>query len=62
MLLFSSKRCMQVCFYRDKDSINRFIVVTVTEQGVTYGEPMAVPTRWDFKVMQNPTKFSPGSW
>lgn len=53
---------VQVCFYRDKDSINRFIIVTVTEQGVTYSEPMAVPTKWDFKIMQNPTKFSPGSW
>lgn len=51
-----------MCFYRDKDSINRFIMVTVTEQGVTFGEPMAVPTKWDFKIMQNPTKFSPGSW
>ena len=53
---------VQVCFYRDKDSINRFIMVTVTPQGVTFDEPIAVPTKWDFKVMQNPTRWTPGAW
>lgn len=58
----TTRRRVQVCFYRDKDSINRFIMVTVTPQGVKFDEPIAVPTKWDFKVMQNPTRWTPGAW
>ena len=53
---------MQVCFYRDKDSINRFAIVHVTKDGVTFGEPIAVPTTWNYKIMQDPTKFTPAAW
>lgn len=53
---------LQVCFYRDKDSINRFIIATVTKDGVTFDDPIAVPTTWDYKLMQNPTKWTPGAW
>jgi 20S proteasome subunit beta 7 len=53
---------LQVCYYRDKDSINRFIITTVTSRGVEFSEPLAVSTHWNYKVMQNPTLFTPGAW
>jgi 20S proteasome subunit beta 7 len=53
---------LQVCFYRDKNSLNRFIICTVTSAGVFFDEPIAVATTWNYKVMQNPTKWTPGAW
>lgn len=41
---------LQVCYYRDKNSINKFQVATVTEKGVDICEPFALETNWDFKV------------
>jgi 20S proteasome subunit beta 7 len=53
---------MQVCFYRDKNSINKFIVGKVSQAGVEFSEPFAVATEWNYSVMQNPTKFCVGAW
>lgn len=41
---------MQVCYYRDKNSINKFQVAKVTSEGVDICEPFALETNWDFKV------------
>eukprot|EP01025_Chloroclados_australasicus_P035420 TRINITY_DN3606_c0_g1_i1.p1 TRINITY_DN3606_c0_g1~~TRINITY_DN3606_c0_g1_i1.p1 ORF type:complete len:288 (-),score=16.81 TRINITY_DN3606_c0_g1_i1:276-1139(-) len=53
---------LKVCFYRDKDSINKFIMAKVTSTGVEFTQPFAVATEWNYKLMQNPTKFSIGAW
>ncbi len=42
--------CAQVCYYRDKQSINKFKLATVTSAGVKITEPFALETKWDFKV------------
>ena len=42
--------CLQVCYYRDKNSINKFQVAKVTSEGVDICEPFALETNWDFKV------------
>lgn len=42
--------CMQVCHYRDKNSINKFQIAKVTAEGVDVSEPFAVETKWDYKV------------
>lgn len=41
---------MQVCHYRDKNSINKFQIAKVTADGVNISEPFAVETKWDYKV------------
>lgn len=41
---------MQVCYYRDKQSINKFQIAKVTSAGVTISDPFALDTKWDFKV------------
>lgn len=41
---------LQVCYYRDKNSINKFQIAKVTADGVDVCEPFAVETNWDLKV------------
>ena len=41
---------MQVCYYRDKQSINKFKLATVTASGVKITEPFALETEWGYKV------------
>ena len=42
---------MQVCYYRDKQSINKFQIAKVTaSEGVSISEPFALPTKWEYKV------------
>jgi hypothetical protein len=53
---------VQVCFCRDKQSINKFVMGSVSAAGVSMSEPFAVPTEWNFKLMQNPTAFCTGAW
>ena len=48
---------MQVCYYRDKNSINKFQIAKVTADGIDICEPFALETNWDLKVsvaMLNP--------
>lgn len=54
---------LRVCYYRDKQSINKFTIATVTEdQGVQIGEPFALETRWDYRAFAAPTKWAIGAW
>ena len=51
----------QVCFYRDKQSINKFKLATVTAAGVKISEPFMLDTKWNYKVsLYSPTSLSCG--
>jgi len=43
-------RGLQVCYYRDKNSINKFQIAKVTTEGIDICEPFALETNWDLKV------------
>ena len=43
---------LRVCFYRDKQSINKFKLATVTAAGVKISEPFMLETNWNYKVRQ----------
>ena len=55
-------KALKVCYYRDKDSINKFIMAKVTAEGVSISDPFSVQTEWNYKLMQKPTTFSIGAW
>lgn len=42
--------CVQVCYYRDKNSINKFQKATVTAEGVKISDAFALDTKWNYKV------------
>ena len=54
--------CLRVCYYRDKNSINKFQMAKVTEEGVTISEPFALETKWDYKRFADPSANAPGTW
>lgn len=54
--------CLKVCYYRDKQSMNKFQVGRVTEAGVTISQPFALDMRWDYQLFAAPTKWAVGSW
>ena len=56
------ERCLSVCYYRDKNSINKFVMGTVTDAGVKISEPFAVGTKWDLKAYENPSQHAVGTW
>lgn len=56
------KKALRVCYYRDKQSINKFTIGKVTAKGVEISEPFSVETKWDFAHYQNPSRFAPGTW
>ena len=39
-----------MCYYRDKQSINKFRIITATKAGVKLTEPFALETNWHYKV------------
>ena len=39
-----------MCYYRDKNSINKFQIARVTTEGIDICEPFALETNWDLKV------------
>lgn len=41
---------LKVCYYRDKQSINKFQVAKVTKEGTTISEPFSLEMKWDYKV------------
>ena len=41
---------MQVCYYRDKNSINKFQIAKVNADGIDICEPFALETNWDLQV------------
>ncbi|KAF5837899.1 20S proteasome beta subunit, type 4 [Dunaliella salina] len=53
---------LRVCYYRDKQSINKFTVAKATKDGVTVSEPFSLDTRWDYKLFAQPTKWAVGAW
>merc|ERR1719478_785086 len=52
---------LRVCYYRDKNSINKFKLAKVTAAGVEISEPFALDTEWGFKAFEDPAKFAKGS-
>jgi 20S proteasome subunit beta 7 len=56
------KDCLRVCYYRDKQSINKFQMAKVNAAGVTVSEPFALDTQWKYKLFENPTANALGSW
>ncbi|CAL54063.1 Proteasome B-type subunit [Ostreococcus tauri] len=56
------KSALYACVMRDKQMMNKFQIAKVTKEGVSIGEPFAVPTEWGYEKFYNPTKFSPGGW
>lgn len=54
---------LRVCYYRDKQSINKFQIARATKDGTTaVGEPFALDTAWDYKAFARPTKWAIGAW
>ena len=53
---------LRVCYYRDKNSINKFILGKVTAEGTTVSEPFTLDTNWNYKHFVDPAQFSQGSW
>lgn len=53
---------LRVCYYRDKQSINKFRIIKATKLGVVTSEPFALQTNWDFKAFVNPTAHAIGAW
>lgn len=56
------KDCLRVCYYRDKNSINKFTLAKVTKDGVSISEPFALETRWDYKLFKDPSANAVGTW
>ncbi len=52
----------QVCYYRDKQSLNKFQVAKVTAEGTSVSEPFRLDVKWDYELFKNPTRFSVGAW
>eukprot|EP00887_Chlorella_sp_A99_P006992 scaffold2.g6992.t1 len=56
------KDCLRVCYYRDKNSINKFQIAKVSAEGVSISEPFALETNWGYKLFQDPTANALGAW
>lgn len=48
------EECMNVLFYRDCRTINRYHLGKVTKEGVEISEPYSLQTQWEFKRFINP--------
>jgi 20S proteasome subunit beta 7 len=60
------KEALKVCYYRDKNSINKFQIAKITapegKPVVSISDPFALDTKWDYKAFVNPTQHSLGGW
>ena len=63
------KEALTVCYYRDKQSINKFQIAKVkaVENGakkvdISVSEPFALETTWDYAAFVNPSAFATGTW
>ncbi|KAK9827805.1 hypothetical protein WJX74_003127 [Apatococcus lobatus] len=57
------REALEVCYYRDKQSINKFQIAKVTaSEGVSISEPFALPTKWEYKAFVDPTRNAVGVW
>ena len=48
----------QVCYYRDKQSINKFQIAKVTKDGASISEPFAIETTWNYRVRSSDLYFA----
>eukprot|EP00238_Polyblepharides_amylifera_P001825 CAMPEP_0196573718 /NCGR_PEP_ID=MMETSP1081-20130531/3572_1 /TAXON_ID=36882 /ORGANISM="Pyramimonas amylifera, Strain CCMP720" /LENGTH=283 /DNA_ID=CAMNT_0041891537 /DNA_START=24 /DNA_END=875 /DNA_ORIENTATION=- len=53
---------LRVCYYRDKQSINKFQVANITKDGATISEPYALSTAWHYNAFVNPAAHAVGTW
>jgi len=53
---------LRVCYYRDKQSINKFTLAKITKDGPTISEPFSLQMRWDYKLFSAPTQWAVGAW
>ncbi|KAK3255293.1 Proteasome subunit beta type-4 [Cymbomonas tetramitiformis] len=53
---------LRVCYYRDKNSINKFQIAKVTAEGSTISEPYALITEWGYEAFVNPAAAAVGTW
>ncbi|GAX82394.1 hypothetical protein CEUSTIGMA_g9822.t1 [Chlamydomonas eustigma] len=53
---------LKVCYYRDKQSINKFQVAKATASGITITEPFCLDVKWDYELFKQPTKWAVGAW
>lgn len=53
---------LRVCYYRDKQSINKFQIATVTTAGATISEPYSLSTAWHYEAFKNPAAQAVGTW
>ena len=68
------KEALTVCYYRDKQSINKFQIAKVTAGAggggggagggvtVSVSEPFALETTWDYSAFVNPSAHATGTW
>jgi len=57
------RRCLAVCYYRDKQSMNKFCVADVgAGKDATVGVPFALDVSWGLRGFENPTRLAPGAW
>ena len=56
------QEALRVLFYRDKTSINKYVLAKVESSGVAISKPFALDTKWDLKAFVNPSKHAVGSW
>jgi len=56
------QEALRVLFYRDKTSINKYVLAKVDSSGVAISKPFALDTKWDLKAFVNPSKHAVGSW
>lgn len=53
---------LKVCYYRDKNSINKFQLATVTKEGVSISDPFALQTEWSYQLFHHPSEKIRGTW
>lgn len=56
------EKALKVCYYRDKNSINKFLIGTVTKEGTTLSAPFSLATEWGYGAFVHPTRHAIGSW
>jgi len=53
---------LRVCYYRDKQSINKFQIATVTAANSNVSEPYSLTTSWHYEAFKNPAAAAVGTW
>lgn len=56
------KEALAVCYYRDKQTINKFQIARATADGVTVSAPFALETRWGYAAFEHPSAHAVGTW